>query len=177
MGPEYINTRHNAGFMVLDAYADASGIRFEDRRFAFVGVHQMKGRSLILIKPTTFVNMSGRAVYYWLKKENIPLEHLLIIVDDIALPTGTIRLRPKGGDGGHNGLAHITQILGTQNYARLRFGIGSEFIPGSQVSYVLGGWTDEEEKILPERLTLACDTIRSFVLAGVERTMNLYNNR
>ena len=177
IGPEYNNTRHNAGFMILDKYADASGIRFEDRRFAFVGIHHLKGRSLILIKPTTFVNLSGRAVHYWLKKENIPLENLLVVVDDIALTTGTIRLRAKGGDGGHNGLIHISLILGTQNYARLRFGIGNEFIPGSQVNYVLGNWTGEEEKILPERITLACETIKSFVLAGIEKTMNLYNNR
>jgi PTH1 family peptidyl-tRNA hydrolase len=176
-GPEYIQTRHNAGFMILDAYADASGITFEDKRFAFVGRHQMKGRSLVLIKPTTFVNLSGRAVHYWLKKEHIPLENLLVVVDDLALPAGTIRLRPGGGDGGHNGLAHINQILGTHSYARLRFGIGNEFSSGKQVSYVLGTWTGEEEKILPQRISLACEVITSFVLTGIDNTMNRYNNR
>jgi len=176
-GPEYINTRHNAGFMVLDAYANASGITFEDTRFAYTGRHQMKGRALILIKPTTFVNLSGRAVHYWMKKEHIPLENLLVVVDDLALPVGTIRLRPGGGDGGHNGLSHITQILGTQNYARLRFGIGNEFFTGRQVSYVLGPWTEEEEEILPQRLSLACDAITNFVLTGIDRAMNLFNNR
>jgi len=163
--------------MILDTYANASGITFEDTRFAFIGRHQIKGRSLVLIKPTTFVNLSGRAVHYWLKKEHILLENLLVIVDDLALPTGTIRLRPGGGDGGHNGLVHITQILGTQNYARLRFGIGNNFSSGRQVGYVLGTWTEEEEKILPERLSLACDTITSFVLTGIDRAMNLFNNR
>ena len=176
-GPDYTNTRHNAGFMILDAYANTSGITFEDTRFAFVSRHQVKGRSLILLKPTTFVNLSGRAVQYWLKKENILLENLLVIVDDLALPTGTIRLRPGGGDGGHNGLAHISQILGTQKFARLRFGIGDNFSAGMQVSFVLGTWTEEEEKILPERLSLACEAITSFVLTGIENTMSRYNNR
>lgn len=177
IGPEYIHTRHNAGFMILDAYAEAAGIKFKDRRFAFTGIHQINSRSLILIKPTIFVNMSGRAVHYWMKKEHISLENLLVIIDDIDLPTGTIRLRAKGGDGGHNGLAHIIQILGTSNFARLRFGIGDEFSTGRQVSYVLGTWTGEQEKILPARLSLACQAIRSFALEGIDKTMNQYNNR
>jgi len=175
--PEYISTRHNAGFVILDAYARASGITFEDTRFAFVARHQMRGRSLVLIKPTTYVNLSGRAVHYWLKKEQIFLENLLVVTDDLSLPIGTIRLRARGSDGGHNGLAHINQILGTQNYARLRFGIGSEFSSGKQVSYVLGTWTEEEENILPERISLACEAITSFVLTGINHTMNRYNNR
>jgi PTH1 family peptidyl-tRNA hydrolase len=177
IGPDYQNTRHNAGFMVLDALAAAASIEFEDKRFAFVGKYQIKGRSLILIKPSTFVNMSGIAVNHWLKKEKIPDENLLVVVDDIALPFGRLRLRPGGGDGGHNGLANISQVLGTNQYSRLRFGIGNGYPRGGQVNYVLGTWTAEQKKLLPERLALACDIIKSFVLLGVERTMNEYNNK
>jgi PTH1 family peptidyl-tRNA hydrolase len=177
IGPEYQNTRHNAGFMVVDSLADSAGIKFEDKRFAFVGKYQMKGRSLVLIKPSTFVNLSGIAVLHWLKKEKIPDENLLVVVDDIALPFGILRLRPGGGDGGHNGLINISQVLGTQKYARLRFGIGNGYSRGRQVNYVLGPWTAEEEQSLSERLTIACDIIKSFALTGIERTMNLYNKR
>jgi PTH1 family peptidyl-tRNA hydrolase len=177
IGPEYANTRHNAGFMIIDALAESAGISFEDRRYGFIGKYGLKGRSLVLLKPGTFVNLSGRAVHYWMKKEKIPLEHLLVVVDDIALPFGTIRLRARGGDGGHNGLIHITRILGTQSYARLRFGIGSGFSRGAQVSHVLGPFTEEEEEMLPGRLKVTGDLVRSFVLAGIERTMNHFNNR
>ena len=175
IGPEYQNTRHNAGYMILDALANSAGIEFEDKRFAFVTRYQIKGRSLILIKPSTFVNLSGIAVHHWLKKEKIPDENLLVVLDDIALPFGTLRLRPGGGDGGHNGLTNISQILGTKQYSRLRFGIGGDYPRGRQVSYVLGPWTAEEEKLLPERLDTAGDIIKSFALMGVEKTMNLYN--
>lgn len=177
IGPDYQNTRHNAGFMVLDALAVSAGIKFEDKRFAFIGKYPLKGRSLILIKPSTFVNLSGIAVNHWLKKEKIPDENLLVVVDDISLPFGTLRLRPGGGDGGHNGLANISQVLGTKQYSRLRFGIGNGYPRGRQVNYVLGTWTGEEEKLLPERLTIACDIIKSFVLMGVEKTMNVYNKK
>jgi PTH1 family peptidyl-tRNA hydrolase len=177
IGPEYENTRHNVGFMVLDALATSKGIEFEDKRFAFVGKYLMKGRSLILIKPSNFVNLSGIAVHHWLKKEKIPDENFLVVVDDTALPFGALRLRSGGGDGGHNGLANISQILGTQQYSRLRFGIGDEYTRGRQVNYVLGTWTEEEEKLLPERLSAAGDIIKSFVLMGVEKTMNHYNKR
>jgi PTH1 family peptidyl-tRNA hydrolase len=163
--------------MILDTLANSAGISFEDRRFAFVTRYQIKGRSLILIKPSTFVNLSGIAVNYWLKKEKIPDENLLVVVDDIALPFGRLRLRPGGGDGGHNGLANISQVLGTKQYARLRFGIGGDYPRGRQVSYVLGPWIEEEEKLLPEKLTLATDIIKSFALAGLEKTMNLYNKK
>jgi PTH1 family peptidyl-tRNA hydrolase len=177
IGTEYQNTRHNAGFMVLDALATSAGIEFEDKRFAFVGKSRIKGRSLTLIKPSTFVNLSGIAVHHWLKKEKIPDENLLVVLDDIALPFGTLRLRPGGGDGGHNGLVNISQVLGTRQYSRLRFGIGDGYPRGRQVNYVLGDWTDEEEKLLPERLTLAGDIIKSFALMGVEKTMNHYNKK
>ena len=177
IGPEYANTRHNAGFMIVDALAESAGETFEDRRFGFIGRIGLKGRNLILLKPSTYVNLSGRAVQYWLKKEKIPLENLLVVLDDIALPFGTIRLRARGGDGGHNGLIHISQILGTQHYARLRFGIGNEFTRGAQVSHVLGPFTEEEEEQLPERLKMTCDLIKTFVLVGIERTMNQFNNQ
>jgi PTH1 family peptidyl-tRNA hydrolase len=131
----------------------------------------------VLIKPSTFVNSSGIAVLHWLKKEKIPDENLLVVLDDIALPFGTLRLRPGGGDGGHNGLASISQVLGNRNYARLRFGIGSDYPRGGQVNYVLSPWTDEEIRLLPGKLTVACDIIKSFALAGIERTMNLYNKK
>ena len=163
--------------MVLDKLADSAGINFEDKRFAFVGRYPLKGRSLVLIKPSTFVNLSGIAVLHWLKKEKIPDDNLLVILDDIALPFGTLRLRPGGGDGGHNGLVNISQVLGTKNYARLRFGIGSDYSRGRQVNYVLSPWTAEEKQLLPDRLSIACDIIKSFVLLGIERTMNLYNKK
>jgi PTH1 family peptidyl-tRNA hydrolase len=179
IGPEYANTRHNAGFMIVDALAEDTRISFEDRRYGFVGRLGFKGRMLILLKPSTYVNLSGRAVHYWLKKEQIPVENLLVVLDDIALPFGIIRLRARGGDGGHNGLIHINQILGTHNYARLRFGIGSPPAGGrgAQVSHVLGPFTPEEEEKLPERLKTTNNLIRSFVLTGVERTMNQFNNQ
>ncbi len=163
--------------MVLDALATSAGIEFEDKRYAFVGKYMIKGRSLILIKPSTFVNLSGIAVLHWLKKEKIPDENLLVVLDDIALPFGTLRLRPGGGDGGHNGLINISQVLGTQQYSRLRFGIGDGYPRGRQVNYVLGTWTGEEEKLLPERLTIACDIIKSFALMGLEKTMNRFNKK
>jgi PTH1 family peptidyl-tRNA hydrolase len=177
IGEEYSGTRHNIGFTVLDALASASNIRFEDTRLAFSANLKYKGRIFVLIKPTTYVNLSGRAVHYWMKKEKIPLDRLLVVVDDLALPFGILRLRPHGGDGGHNGLAHINQILGTQQYARLRFGIGNEFFHGRQVKHVLGEWTAEETNILDARIRVATEIILSFGTQGVERTMNLFNNR
>jgi PTH1 family peptidyl-tRNA hydrolase len=177
IGEEYSCTRHNIGFTILDALAGASNIRFKDTRLAFSANLNYKSRIFVLIKPTTYVNLSGRAVHYWMKKEKIPLDRLLVVVDDLALPFGTLRLRPHGGDGGHNGLAHINQILGTQQYARLRFGIGNEFFSGNQVRHVLGAWTEEEKDGLAERIKVAGDIILSFGTTGVERTMNLYNNR
>jgi PTH1 family peptidyl-tRNA hydrolase len=177
VGDEYHNTRHNIGFRILDAFTDASNISFMDKRYGFVSEYSHKGRKFILLKPNTYVNLSGKAVNYWLQKEDIPPENLLVIVDDIALPFGTLRLRSQGGDGGHNGLIHIIQILGHQNFARLRFGIGDDFPEGFQVNYVLGEWTKEEEKKLPERIRICHDIILSFGLAGLNKTMNEFNNR
>jgi PTH1 family peptidyl-tRNA hydrolase len=177
VGEEYHNTRHNIGFRILDALADASNISFMEKRYGYVTEYSHKGGRFFLLKPNTYVNLSGKAVNYWLHKENIPTENLLVIVDDIALPFGILRIRPYGGDGGHNGLISIIQILGHQNFARLRFGIGKDFYEGFQVNYVLGEWTDEEEKKLPERIKICHDIIRSFGLAGVDKTMNEFNNR
>lgn len=175
IGEEYQDTRHNIGFTILDALSDASNVVFRDKRYGFVGDFKYKARTFILLKPSTFVNLSGKAVNYWLKKEKIPVERLLVIVDDVSLPFGKLRLRPRGGDAGHNGLINIDEVLGHQNYARLRFGIGHEFMPSQQVNYVLGQWSPEEKKLLPKQFELAIDMIKSFGTLGVERTMNLYN--
>ncbi len=177
IGREYEYTRHNIGFMVLDALAKASNIVFEDRRYGFVSELKIKGRSLILLKPSTYMNLSGNAVRYWLQKEKIPVENLLVVVDDIALPFGSLRLKGKGSDAGHNGLKHIQTILSTQNYARLRFGIGNDFFPGGQVDYVLSEFDEEEEKKLPERFEICGEIIKSFCLAGIQNTMNQFNNK
>ncbi|HBI81089.1 MAG TPA: aminoacyl-tRNA hydrolase [Bacteroidales bacterium] len=177
IGSEYSNTRHNVGYLVLDALAKASNIAFVDTRYGFVAQLKHKGRTFVLLKPSTYVNLSGKAVNYWLQKENIPVENLLVVVDDIALPLGAIRLRPRGSDGGHNGLKNINEVLGTQDYARLRFGIGNDFSRGRQVDYVLGEWTDEELKVLPERVALAGEAVLAFGTVGLDRAMNLFNNR
>ncbi len=175
IGEEYKNTRHNVGFMVLDAVATASGIVFKDSRYGFTAEMRHRNAQLVLLKPTTLMNRSGNAVRYWLNREKIPLENLLVITDDIAIPTGSIRLRAKGGDGGHNGLASISEVLGTTGYARLRVGIGDTFHRGGQVDYVLGEWSDEELAVINRRLPLAVTMIRSFVTAGCELTMTAYN--
>jgi PTH1 family peptidyl-tRNA hydrolase len=177
VGDEYHNTRHNIGFRILDALADASNISFMELRYGFISEYFHKGKRFILLKPNTYVNLSGRAVNYWLQKESIPPENLLVIIDDIALPFGVLRLRARGGDGGHNGLINIIQVLGHQYFARLRFGIGNDFPMGMQVEYVLGEWTEEEEKKLPDRIGISHDIIRSFGLAGLEKTMNEFNNK
>ncbi|MCF0187072.1 MAG: aminoacyl-tRNA hydrolase [Bacteroidaceae bacterium] len=177
IGDEYDGTRHNIGFRVLDAFAKASNIAFKDGRYGFTAETSIKGRQLVLLKPSTFMNLSGNAVRYWMQKEKIELENLLIVVDDLALPFGQLRLKPKGSDAGHNGLKHIAQILGTQNYNRLRFGIGNEFPRGSQIDFVLGQFTEEDMKTMDERLALAGDIIKSWVLAGIEITMNQYNKK
>ena len=175
IGDDYSDTRHNIGFTVLDAIAMASNTSFKDKRYGSVCSSKYKGREFILMKPSTFMNLSGNAVRYWMKKENIPLENLLIIVDDIALPLGSFRMRLKGSDGGHNGLAHINTILGTNEYTRIRIGIGNNFRKGSQVNYVLGTWDEDEKKILSEKIPIVIDMIRSFGTAGVELTMTKYN--
>jgi len=175
IGDEYKHTRHNIGFEILDAWAHASNISFSDRRYGFVAKIKHRGRSFVLLKPSTYMNLSGNAVNYWLKKENIPLNKLIVTVDDIALPLGSIRLRPKGGDGGHKGLEHINRTLGSGNYARLRFGIGADFQKGQQVNHVLGKWTDEEASFLKERMELAIEMIKSFGFIGLELSMTKYN--
>ena len=178
IGPEYHETRHNIGFMAVDALAKANNAApFVDKRYGFTTSFSIKGRQLILLKPSTFMNLSGLALRYWMQKENIPLENVLIVVDDIALPFGSLRLKGKGSDAGHNGLKHIAATLGTQNYARLRFGIGNGFPKGGQVDYVLGHFSDEDRKILDERLAEAGEIIKSFCPAGINITMNQFNKK
>jgi len=175
IGEEYKNTRHNVGFMVLDAAAAASGISFSDSRYGFVAEMRYKNARLILLKPSTLMNRSGNAVRYWMQKEKIEPENLLVIADDIAIPVGSIRLRAKGGAGGHNGLSNISEVLGTDDYARLRIGIGNDFPRGGQVHYVLGEWDPDQLTVLSKRLPLAVEMIMSFVTAGCELTMTAYN--
>jgi peptidyl-tRNA hydrolase, PTH1 family len=175
IGDEYKNTRHNIGFTVLDAMASASNAFFTDKRYGAVCPIRYKGRDLILLKPSTFMNLSGNAVNYWLKKENIPPGNMLVIVDDIALPLGSIRMRPKGADGGHNGLAHISSILSTTEYPRIRIGTGNGFRKGSQIDFVLGEWSPEEKKFLHERIPIVIEMIKSFAFAGLELTMTAFN--
>ncbi len=177
IGDEYRNTRHNVGFMVLDAAAAASGIVFKDSRYGSVASMRHKNAELILLKPSTFMNRSGNAVRYWLQKEKIELENLLVITDDIAIPTGSIRLRSAGSAGGHNGLTSISEILGTDQYARLRIGIGNDFPKGGQVNYVLGRWSPEELTVLEKRISLAVEMMLSFAVAGCELTMTAYNRK
>lgn len=177
IGSEYENTRHNIGFNVLDAFAKASNTVFTDRRYGAVAEVKVKGRTLVLLKPSTYMNLSGNAVRYWLQQEKIPVENMLIVVDDISLPFGTLRLRPKGSDAGHNGLKDVARVVGNENYARLRFGVGGDFPRGAQVDYVLGQFPAEEREKLPERINIACDIIKSFCLAGIALTMNQYNKK
>lgn len=175
IGAEYQGTRHNIGFTILDALAAASNVVFTTERYGAVANMRVKNAQLILLKPSTYMNLSGEAVRYWKNKENIELENILVVVDDIALPFGAIRLRGKGADGGHNGLKNINNLLQTQNYARLRFGVGNDFPPGAQVDYVLGHPSPEDLAILPERAKLACDAIKAFCLSGLAFAMNNYN--
>jgi peptidyl-tRNA hydrolase, PTH1 family len=175
IGEEYKNTRHNIGFTVLDAMAMASNAFFTDKRYGAVCQVKYRGRTFILLKPSTFMNLSGFAVDYWMKKEKIEAGNMLVIVDDLALPTGTIRMRPKGSAGGHNGLAHINTILGSDNYARIRIGIGNSFSKGAQRDYVLGAWSTDEKKFIEERVTIVVDMIKSFGTAGLEITMTTFN--
>lgn len=177
IGSEYAHTRHNIGFDTLDAFAEASNVVFEDKRYGAVATAKVKGHQLILLKPSTYMNLSGNAVRYWMQQENIPLEQVLVIVDDLALPFGALRLKGKGSDAGHNGLKNIQECVGSQNYARLRFGIGNDFHPGGQVDYVLGRFSQEQEAEKGKRIVVACDIIKSFCLAGLNITMNQYNNK
>ena len=177
IGEEYAGTRHNIGFMMLDAFADALNATWADKRYGFVAKCRVKNAEMVLLKPTTYMNLSGNAVRYWLQQEKIPVENRLVLVDDLNLPFGTIRIRKQGSNGGHNGLGNIQSVLGTENYARVRFGIGNNFSRGAQCNFVLGKWTEEEQKLLPERLKITSEIIPSFCLQGMDRTMNLYNGK
>ena len=174
VGDEYDMTRHNTGFMVLDAFAKASNIHFDDRRYGFVAEASVRGRKVFLLKPSTYMNLSGNAVRYWLNKENIDQQRLLVVSDDVALPLGSFRLKANGSNGGHNGLGHLQQLIG-QQYARLRMGVGNDYPRGSQIDWVLGRFTDEELRVLQPSIDLAVDIVRSFVLSGIDVTMNQYN--
>lgn len=177
IGEEYKNTRHNIGFKILDALALASNISFKDKKKAFYSEYKFKGRTFILIKPTTYMNLSGKAVNYYLQQEKIDVSRLLVITDDLNLPFGKQRLKAKGSDGGHNGLKSINESLGTDNYARLRFGVGNNFYNGKQIDYVLGEWEKEEADLLNEKIDYSIEIIKSFGALGIERTMNLYNKK
>jgi len=174
VGSDYENTRHNTGFIVLDAFAKASNAIFSDKRYGFVAETSLKGRKVLLLKPSTFMNLSGNAVRYWLNKENIDQQRLLVISDDVALPLGAFRLKANGSNGGHNGLGHIQQLIG-QDFARLRMGIGSDFPRGMQVDWVLGRFSEAELSALQPRIDMAVEIVKSFVLAGVDITMNQFN--
>ena len=174
-GEEYNNTRHNAGFFALDYISVRENLTFESARYCFISKHRFKNRLIYFIKPTTYMNNSGKAVRYWLNYLQLPLSSLLVVVDDIALPTGTIRLRPRGGDGGHNGLNNIIYYLGTEDFARLRIGIGDVFSKGRQVDYVLGEWEKEELEIFNPKLPVIYNAIINFALEGVEKTMSKFN--
>lgn len=175
IGREYEGTRHNAGFMVGDFIAEAAGVPFSSCRYGDMAVVKVKNCELMLLKPSTFMNLSGVAVRFWMNKEKLPLENLLVIVDDISLPFGNLRIRERGSDAGHNGLKNIAEQLGTQNYARLKFGVGNDFPRGGQIDFVLGKFPPEEEKELPERLKKAGDAVKAFCLSGAAFAMNHYN--
>jgi len=177
IGLDYVLTRHNIGFMLLDYMANELDFKFEDLRYGAVANYNIKGRKLIFLKPNTYMNLSGKSVKYWMEKENIPLENILIITDDLNLNFGAIRIKSKGTDGGHNGLKSLGAELQTINYARLRFGIGDEFAKGRQIDYVLGIWGEHEKLNLPERLKTCSQAIESFVLAGLNDTMNKFNGK
>ena len=177
IGAEYVNTRHNIGFKIIDHFAKKESLSFETVKFGMLAEYKFKGRTFLLLKPNTYMNLSGKAVKFWMDKENIPLENNLVITDDLNISFGTIRIKPKGSDGGHNGLKNINLLLNTQNYARFRFGISDEFKKGKQVDYVLGDWDESEKLKLPERLELASEIIKSFGTAGLENTMTTYNGK
>lgn len=177
IGPKYEHTRHNIGFKVVDAFAKAQQSSFETAKLGDIAKTRVKGKTVILLKPNTYMNLSGKAVRYWLQQEKVPLENLLVITDDLNLEFGTIRVKTKGSDGGHNGLKDTQAQLNTTKYNRFRFGISDSFSKGRQVDYVLGEWTPTEEAALPERLTKACEVITSFATAGITNTMNTYNGK
>ena len=177
IGADYVNTRHNIGFKILNYYAKSNNLSFEDKKLGKLTTHKLKGRQLFLLKPNTYMNLSGKAVKYWLDKEKIPIEHLLVITDDLNLEFDTIRLKGKGSAGGHNGLKDIQDKLQTTNYPRLRYGISDNYKKGKQVDYVLGKWSDHEMEIINKRLDTSNKIIESFVLQGISNTMNEFNGK
>jgi peptidyl-tRNA hydrolase, PTH1 family len=177
IGAEYVNTRHNIGFKALDFLARKEALDFQTVKLGALAEYKIKGRTLLLLKPNTYMNLSGKALQYWMEKEKIEKDNILVITDDLNLPFGTIRIKPKGSDGGHNGLKSIQQMLNSADYPRFRFGISDEFKKGKQVDYVLGEWDEEEKAKLPERLEMAAQAIQSFALAGLENTMTTFNGK
>lgn len=177
IGDEYAHTRHNIGFDMIDAFADSVHAAWEDKRYGFVAKCRVKNAEPVLLKPSTYMNLSGNAIRYWLQQEKIAVENMLVLVDDLNLPFGSIRIRKQGSNGGHNGLGNIQSVLGTENYSRVRFGIGNQFTRGAQCNFVLGRWTEEEQAALPERLKVVAEIIPCFCLQGIDRTMNLYNGK
>lgn len=177
IGNEYAETRHNIGFKIIDNLVQENNLKLQNGRYANVAEYKYKGKQLILIQPTTFMNLSGNAVNYWLQHEKISIENMLVLVDELALPFGKIRIGPKGSDGGHNGLSHIQETLNTNQYPRLRFGISNEFNKGHQVNYVLGKWSEEERKTLDARIKLASDAVKAFAFIGLQRCMNEFNTK
>jgi PTH1 family peptidyl-tRNA hydrolase len=177
IGEEYAETRHNIGFKIVDHLAAEAGIKFSPDRYADVAHLKHKGKQIILIKPTTYMNLSGKAVNYWLQSEKIDLENMIVLVDELALPFGKIRIGPKGSDGGHNGLKSIQETLNSNNYPRLRFGISNEFNKGAQVNYVLGKWSEEELKTLNDRIKISADAVKAFAFIGLQRCMNEFNSK
>lgn len=177
IGPEYVGTRHNAGFMVGDKIAEESGVDFKSCRYGDMAIVRVKNCELILLKPSTFMNLSGVAVRYWMNKEKLPLENLLVVVDDLALPFGALRMRKKGSDAGHNGLKNIAAELGNSNYARLRVGVGNDFPKGAQIDFVLGKFTPDERTRLPEILDKAADAVKTYCLSGLDIAMNRFNSK
>ena len=177
IGDEYVGTRHNIGFRTLDAFADKLGAVWADKRYGAISKVRVKNAELTLLKPSTYMNLSGQAIRYWLQQEKISVENLLVVVDDLSLPVGKVRMRGNGSAGGHNGLKNIESCLMTQTYARIKFGIGNDFPKGRQIDFVLGTFSDEENKIIDEKLDYVGDMIKSFCLQGLERTMNQYNKK
>jgi peptidyl-tRNA hydrolase len=177
IGAEYVNTRHNIGFKAVDHLARKESLEFQTAKLGAMAEYKLKGRTIFLLKPNTYMNLSGKAVKHWMDKENIPASNILVITDDLNLAFGTIRIKPKGSDGGHNGLKSIQQTLNSSDYPRFRFGISDEFKKGKQVDYVLGEWNEEEKAKLTERLDLAAEIIQSFALSGLDNTMNSFNGK
>lgn len=177
IGPEYVGTRHNIGFRVVDAIAEAQNAEWQDKRYGFICKTRIKNAELILLKPSTYMNLSGNAVRYWMQQEKIEIQNLLIVVDDLSLPVGAIRMKQNGSAAGHNGLKHIAQMLGTEGYNRLKFGIGNDFPRGAQVDFVLGKFSNEDEQILKVKIPVAADAVKAFALSGMQFAMCNYNNK